>query len=115
MTGQKENRPANIEKFREELRELGFPGQLIEEFVRVRGLGLPEPSPHLYRGLEKHFNFLRENLLLSLVKMCVGRRIGKRFKTSEDAARHMKVCLECKAEIINLTERLKQEFGLIAE
>lgn len=95
-----------------ELGRLGVPKQLIKEMVEIKKLDLPKPTPSLYKGLERHYNFLRENFVLCLVKQCVGKKIGKRFKDADSASRHIKVCLECQAEIINFIQRIEQELSL---
>lgn len=95
-----------------ELGKIGVPKQLINEMVEIKRLDLPAPTPSLYRGLEQYHEFMREVLLLELVKKCVGRKIGRRFKKVEDASRHINVCLQCKAELINFIKKTEQEFGL---
>lgn len=101
----------DIEKFRKELRDLGFPKELIQEFVRIKELGLPEPSLNLYHGHERFYGVLREIFLLELVRRCVGKKVGKRFKAVDNAVRHVRVCLECRVEILNFVEKIKQEFS----
>ena len=95
-----------------ELGNLGVPKKLIKEMVGIKKLDLPPATPSLYKGLERYYNFLRESFLLGLVKECVGKKIGKRFKNVDSASRHIKVCLECQAEVINFTQRIEQEFSL---
>jgi len=98
-----------------ELGSLGVPKQLIKAMVEIQKLDLPRATPSLYKGLERHYDFLRESFLLGLVKQCVGKKIGKRFKDADSASRHIKVCLECQAEIINFIQRTEQEFSLTKE
>lgn len=104
-----------LREYAAELGRLGLPKKLIEEMVKIAELDLPAPTPSLYGGLERYYDIIRENLLLGLVRCCVGRKIGKRFKDADSASRHVKVCLQCKAEILNFIERIKQEFNLVQQ
>lgn len=97
-----------------ELGRIGVPKQLIKEMVEFRKLNLPKPTPSLYKGLEKFYKSLREEFLLSLVRQCVGKEFRKRFKNSDSAVRHIRVCLQCQAEIINFTEKIKEEVNSIS-
>lgn len=95
-----------------ELGRFGVPKSLIIEMVKGKKLDLPRPTPSLYKGLEQYYEFLRESFLVGLVKKCVGKKFGKKFKDANIAARHINVCLQCKAEILNFIQRTEQEFNL---
>lgn len=95
-----------------ELGRLRVPKQLIREMVEFKKLDLPRPTPSLYKGLEQYYDFLRESFLLGLVKKCVSKEFSKRSKDTDSAVRHINVCLQCKAEILNFIQRTEQEFDL---